>query len=589
MENILKTRSILAVDCGSSTTTAILIERQGSAFQLQGTGQTPSTYGPPWDDITIGVQQAVKHIEQAVERTLLSPVGWPMTPHNAANQGVDVFTIVSSAGLPLKILVAGLMHDLSLASAHRIIATTYADITNILSVDNQSKGQDNSPEAKIATIQADNPEIILLVGGIDGGAERPVLEMAQVIATALNFWPDPKKPSVLYAGNSELRPQIADILGGLTALKSVDNIRPMLDVEDLAAAQLELEEIYLQQKMLPLPGFDKLSHWSKHPVLPASKSFEKLIAYLGQHNNLQVIGVNVGSGSTVISAQTKEHLSSLVCTNAGVGYNLNLLLKQVPLEQLQRWLPFDITLADLHNQLLNKTIYPATVPTTLQDLLIEHALAREAIRLTYQDVKKEVNNDQWNLIIGAGRTLTGTPHAAQAALIMLDALEPWGINSLALDKNGLVNLLGAIATIEAVAATQVAAQEAFLNLGTVIALAGHSQPGKWAVTVKLHLSDEQIIEQEVLYGDIKVIPLPPSQKAAIEIHPAKHFDIGLGRFGQGATAEVEGGTLGIIIDARGRPLRLPFDDETRQHQLQQWLSALNIPFPAAQPITTMIE
>jgi len=62
----------------------------------------------------------------------------------------------------------------------------------------------------------------------------------------------------------------------------------------------------------------------------------------------------------------------------------------------------------------------------------------------------------------------------------------------------------------------------------------------------------------------------------LEIRPARHFDIGLGQPGRGALAEVEGGILGIIIDARGRPLRLPKDETQRQAHIRQWLEELGV-------------
>ena len=82
-------KSILAADCGSTTTTAVLIERIGDEYRLQAAGQAPSTYGPPWADITIGVLEATRHLENVVGRTLLSPGGWPITPQTPTQQGVD--------------------------------------------------------------------------------------------------------------------------------------------------------------------------------------------------------------------------------------------------------------------------------------------------------------------------------------------------------------------------------------------------------------------------------------------------------------------------------------------------------------------
>jgi hypothetical protein len=41
------------------------------------------------------------------------------------------------------------------------------------------------------------------------------------------------------------------------------------------------------------------------------------------------------------------------------------------------------------------------------------------------------------------------------------------------------------------------------------------------------------------------------------------------------TAMVEGGVVGILIDARGRPIDLPEDDEARRKKLREWFGGLD--------------
>jgi uncharacterized protein (TIGR01319 family) len=585
-----KIESILAADCGNTATTVVLIEASDGQHRLVATGQAPSTHGPPWRDITLGIREAIRQIEKEKGRTLLAPGGWPITPRNVSQQGADVFVVVSSAGPPLSVALAGLMQDITLTSARRAAATTYTLITTELSLDSDSSSRRRSVEAQVQALQAESPEVILIVGGTDGGAERPVIEMANVISMALQVLKEGDKPDVLFAGNIETRPQIAEVLGSVANLKAVDNVRPTLDTENLAATQVELENLYLQRKMSQLPGFDKLKKWSRFPPAPASKSFEKAIAYIGQHNNLNVIGANLGSGATMLSSQAQGHYSSTIRSNAGMGHSLASLLKLVPLERLHRWLTFEMEPEALHNHLLNKCLHPAAIPTTYETLMVEYAAAREALRLAVEQARAGWplqqstgrRDIQWNLMIGAGRTLTRAPNFNHAAMIMLDAIEPWGVTSLALDVNGVVNMLGSIAVVHPVAAVEVTIHNAFLNLGTVVAPAGHGQPGQPALTVKVDYASGDVIEVEVPYGSIKVVDLPPGQKATLEIRPARHFDVGLGQPGRGALADVEGGALGVIIDARGRPLRLPQDDALRQTRLRQWFEDLGVRHAASE-------
>ncbi len=83
--------------------------------------------------------------------------------------------------------------------------------------------------------------------------------------------------------------------------------------------------------------------------------------------------------------------------------------------------------------------------------------------------------------------------------------------------------------------------------------------------------DESVIEGEATYGTLEVVPLPADQVATLELRPSRSFDVGMGRPGGGATTEVEGGTVGIIIDARGRPLLLPEDVTSRRARIQEWM------------------
>jgi len=60
------------------------------------------------------------------------------------------------------------------------------------------------------------------------------------------------------------------------------------------------------------------------------------------------------------------------------------------------------------------------------------------------------------------------------------------------------------------------------------------------------------------------------------ITPAKGFDVGAGR-GKARTVPVEGGVVGLVIDARGRPIAVPTDQTARVAKLQEWLKAFGLP------------
>jgi hypothetical protein len=161
-------------------------------------------------------------------------------------------------------------------------------------------------------------------------------------------------------------------------------------------------------------------------------------------------------------------------------------------------------------------------------------------------------------------------------LLLLDALEPAGVSKVAFDVGGVAATLGALAARHPLAAVDVVEYDAFLNLGTVVAPFGTAQPGEVALRVKVNCSDGRVIQREVAYGSLSVIPLGLGERAMLELHPTRRFDVGLSEPGRGATAEAEGGILGIVIDARGRPLSLPADDQRRRQLVQSWLADLGL-------------
>src|SRR5713101_7479080 len=89
-------RSILATDCGSTTTKAILIERGGEEYRLVVRGEAPTTVEAPFEDVTRGVLNAVREVEELAGRKILDG-DHIMTPQRGA-EGVDLYLSTSSAG-----------------------------------------------------------------------------------------------------------------------------------------------------------------------------------------------------------------------------------------------------------------------------------------------------------------------------------------------------------------------------------------------------------------------------------------------------------------------------------------------------------
>jgi hypothetical protein len=581
MANGLDIESILAADCGSTMTKVILIDVADGQYRFVAQGEALSTIEPPQADVLLGVRHAIGQIEEATGRLLLDEKGQLITPEQASGNGVDAFVATTSAASPLRLILAGLTRDVSIESARRAISSTYALVEDTISLDDGAQRERRSADARIRILQRHQPDAVLIVGGTDGGATAPVADIAEVVALACSIMDGAARPQIVFAGNKEARPLVAEILGGKGELRAVDNVRPALDVENLAAAREEMDTLYRERKVARIPGFGGLSAWSSVAVLPTTRAFGYLIQYLARQYALNVVGVDIGGATVTVASVIDGHFTSVSRNDLGLSHNVTRVSTEAGFENILRWLPFDMEVTEAHNIIANKQLRPTTVPQTRRDLLLEQAIAREALRLTLVEARQS-----WagrpsapypglfpfsDLIVGGGGVLAHASHYGQAALILLDALQPIGVSNLALDVTSMSAPLGVTATIEPLAAAQVVERDGFLSLGTVVAPVGTAREGEIALQLKITYEDGKALEMEVPYGSLEVLPLSAGHKATLELRPTRKFDIGLGAKGKGATTELEGGAVGVIIDARGRPLTLPATRGEQQAKTQEWL------------------
>jgi hypothetical protein len=283
-----------------------------------------------------------------------------------------------------------------------------------------------------------------------------------------------------------------------------------------------------------------------------------------------------------------------------MSYSISNVLAEAKEENIMRWIPFEIPVADVRNRIRNKMIRPTTIPSTLEDLKIEHAIAREALRLALEQHKsmavglKGVQQERTisdafaqtmsgetlvsmmslNMVVGSGGILSHAPRRVQAALMMVDAFLPEGVTRLAVDSIFMMPHLGVLSTILPEAANEVFIKDCLVKLGTCIAPVGEGKQGARCVTVKFTKPNGEVIEKSLNFGDIVLIPLE-NLKAKAHIRPEKSFDVGAGK-GKEFDTEIEGGVVGLIIDCRGRrPFVLPQDTKQRVEFLKKTVTALN--------------
>ncbi|KAF0196798.1 MAG: hypothetical protein FD169_777 [Bacillota bacterium] len=598
MEQNRKLRSILATDCGSTTTKAIFIELQDGVYRLACRGEAPTTVEAPFEDVTMGARNSIREIEELLGRTFQDESGI-ITPQRDAKVGVDIYLSTSSAGGGLQMMVAGVVKQMSAESAERAALGAGAIVMDVIAINDG-----RLPYQKIQRIRQLRPDMILMSGGIDGGTVTHVVELAELISAAE---PRPRlgigfQLPVIYAGNKDARKHVDSTLGEKVDLRIVDNLRPVLEREVLGPAREEIHNLFMEHVMAQAPGYNKLMSWTDVPIMPTPGAVGKMIQTTAAQKNMPVVGVDIGGATTDIFSVFADTFNRTVSANLGMSYSICNVMLEAGLDNIMRWVPFDIDSADLRNRIRNKMIRPTTIPQTMQDLIIEQAIAREALRLAFEhhkslavglrgvqkvrDISEAftqsgsgatlVNVQELGMIVGSGGVLSHAPRRAQSALMMLDSFLPEFFTQLAVDSIFMMPHLGVLSTVNPEAAQQVFDRDCLIRLGTAIAPSGIAKEGEECVTVKVTTSTGKTHEVKAAYGSIHLIPLAEDETAEVHAKPSRNFDLGKGK-GHEVHQKVEGGTVGLIIDARGRlPLGLPTDKAKRIAKLVEWIRALDV-------------
>jgi uncharacterized protein (TIGR01319 family) len=564
-------KSYLIADCGHTNTTVALFDQAAGSYRLIARATVPTTAAEPWNDIHVGIYKAVEEIAALTKRQLLNQRGDLIRPGRASGTGVDAFAVVVSAAPPLETILAGLFDKVSLVSARRILNSVYAR-----EVDNFNLADSRSENEQISSIVHHRPDLVLVAGGTDSGAEDKLLQLMETVHIGALVLNESKPPHILFAGNKNARERIREIVGSTVHLYVADNVRPTLDSEQLADARRAIHKLYETLKIDQLPGIKNVREWEPASMMPTAQALANVTRYFATVQNGRTLTVDLGSDSVTLAEAVDDKPTQLyVRSDLGMGRPLSQLLDKVSLSDIARWLPSPMDEETIHNFIQHKALYPQTIPITDVELNLEQVLARAILHCALEGMEMgrsgaaPGSEQPLRLLLIRGRTLTSYPRASQTLLALLDTLQPTGIFSVAVDAYGVLPALGVLTEREPMAAVQTSEGGLLTNLGWVVAPTGRGQPGQKALHIVMEGEDEQRLEVEVEYGTIETLPLASNQSATVTLKPERRFDIGLGP-GKGQTVTIRGGSVGLVIDARGRPLKLPSDNADRQALLQQW-------------------
>ncbi len=579
---------ILATDCGSTTTKAIMIELVDNEYRLTYRGEAPTTVEAPFEDVTRGVLNAIIELEELSNRKILNHE--KMIYPSSKDQGIDVYISTSSAGGGLQMMVSGVVKSMTGESAQRAALGAGAIVMDILASNDKRMYHE-----KVKRIRELRPDMVLLSGGVDGVTVTHVVELAEIIKTAN---PKPRlgmdfKLPIIYAGNNKAQPKIKETLKDSVDLIVAPNIRPTLEKENLKPSRDKIHDLFMEHVMAQAPGYNKLMDWTDHPIMPTPGAVGEIIKKISEVEQISVVGVDIGGATTDVFSVFDGEFNRTVSANLGMSYSICNVLAESGVDNVARWVPFNIDSYELTNSIANKMIRPTTIPQSLNDLKIEQALAREALRLSFiqhkefavslkgiqqertisdtfdQKISGETIVDMKNLdlIVGSGGVLSHAPRRSQAMRMLIDSFLPEGITQIAVDSIFMMPQLGVLSTFHEKAALEVFNKDCLIRLGTCVSPIKNKYKSKLLFKYKVKI-DGEILSGEISSGEMKLIPAGLG-KHYCKIEVFDNIDIGKGQ-GVNFEGDIDGGEVGIIFDGRGREINFKNNREKRMNQIIDW-------------------
>ncbi|MCK4654020.1 MAG: glutamate mutase L, partial [Candidatus Cloacimonetes bacterium] len=457
-------KKIIITDVGSTTTKALLLQKDKSQYNIVGLQHAATTVEKPVEDVNIGVFGAIKKLEETTDTLILSP---DASPEKLKFREDTLYLSTSSAGGGLQILVIGLTLFDSASSGKRTAYGAGGVILDTFAIDDKRSSLEQMQAMGIL-----HPDIILMCGGVDGGAIASILRLGEILQLAN---PKPKfgekdEIPLVFAGNKDARVFIAGLFQKRFELYIVPNIRPTLTDENLQPAREKIHKLFMDNVMEQAPGYSILKKCVGDDIIPTPMGVINALQLISEQLDENIMAVDIGGATTDIFSNILGEYFRTVSANYGMSYSISNVLKDAGYENVRKWLPKNFEENYVLNYIANKMLYPTYYPTDSYQNTIEHAIAREAIRMSkkqhmdmnfntkqigFLDKLKQKHSDlekiteafyfekalesrkfhmyDINILIGSGGTLAYTEDK-QALVIISDSFQPEGITEIWKDK-----------------------------------------------------------------------------------------------------------------------------------------------------------
>lgn len=361
----------LFIDFGSTYTKATAIDLDGE--KILSVDHTISTVN---EDITIGLRSALEKMKADDQRIDSSEIRLKLASSSAAGG--------------LRLIVIGLVPNLTVKAAKLAALGAGAKVVSTYSYKlNQSE---------VAEIEQLTPDIILLVGGTDGGNEEAIIHNAGMLARS-----NLKVPVVL-AGNKACAHEVKCILESSGRyVKLAENVFPELNKLKVEPSRSAIREIFME-RIVHAKGLDRAERFVGRILMPTPtavlKAAELLSRGAGEEKGFgDLIVIDIGGATTDVHSIAQGHstdprviergipepfVKRTVEGDLGIRYNALHILETAGIEQiLKNSLKLKPTV-DIEKKVKYLSGHIGAVPEESDDFYLDIGLARTALEIAVE-------------------------------------------------------------------------------------------------------------------------------------------------------------------------------------------------------------
>ena len=562
---------VLTIDIGAINTRVSLFEKSGGRYQFTGTASGRTVYSDGGEVEYLSVSNAVRKLESAVGRHFLDDNERIIVPQKLGMIGADQVAVTWSGGEIPRIVLMGLTEGSSITAMEDLLRKNGLKASaKVCAMEGRALTEN------IGAVTAADPDIVLVAGGTESGAEHALYRLGEILLLACKSIEEKSRPEILFMGNAEARSQFEKVFRQITDIRYSDNI--LGAKEPKRSPTTAFQNVMLDFGLKRNPALQQLHTETGCEVLSGDFAYGRCIRLLSRINraNHSALGIEVGANRTIAAFGENLGLEMNVF-GAGIGRTLPKLLEKIDPKEVLPWISFQLKEEELRDYIYNKSVHPELIPANSYSAEIEQTLARFLIRAAVDEnrARGQLLDGKLGMVLLGGSVLRNVEDPGDALRIGMDSLRPLGLIDYYLDMNGLASAVGALAGVNRDLAAQVTTPAMFLNLGRVITPISRVKEGKRAFSVSIRDDSGTVQKHDIIQGGIKRIPLEYGKYYELDWFNMNK-SVSMPGVQTWTSIGFKSGCFGLVFDMRGESIALPKDRAAQIHLQERWKSELGV-------------